>query len=132
MTPGNYSVSAFCLLIGITIPAISPAQSYGKIPLYFEENCGQTDAQFRYVARTTGLVGLLTADGWTIPTPGHPIAMHVRQANPKATFTPENPAEGVSNYYLGASVALTGLHHYAQIRVRDVRPGIDLLYHGSE
>ena len=56
--------------------------------------------------------------------------MHILGASAKAALTPEEPVEGVTNYYLGSRV-ITGVPHYAQVRVRGIRDGIDLLYRSS-
>ena len=57
--------------------------------------------------------------------------MRIAGADRNALFTPEGTVEGISNYYLG-SRAITGLPHYASVRVTEIRPGIDIVYHASE
>jgi len=104
---------------------------FGNVPLYFEENRGQTDAQARYVARSAGLVGFVLHDGWTLSLHGQPISMHIVGANPKTAFVPEGAVEGSTNYYLG-SRAVTNLPHYSSVRGKNIRPGIDVIYHGHE
>jgi len=118
------------LLFGIDLSA-QRASSFGSVPLYFEENRGQTDAQARYIARSPNLVGFVTQDGWTLSLHGQPVSMHIADANAKAAFVPEQPAEGVTNYYLG-SRAITNLAHYSSVRAKNIRPGIDVIYHGNE
>ena len=105
-------------------------QNTGNVPLYFEENRGQTDPHARYLARSAGQVGFITQDGWTLSLHGQPISMHITSANPKAALHPENPIEGISNYYLGAR-AITKVPHYSSVRSKNIRPGIDIVYHGS-
>src|SRR6266850_2142111 len=108
----NDLVIAVCtLLIGTHISA-QHLSSLGAVPLYFEENKGQTDAPARYVARAPGLVGFVLQDGWTLSLHGQPISMHIANADSKAALAPENSVGGITNYYLG-SRAITNLPHYS-------------------
>jgi len=118
------------LLFGSDLSA-QRASNFGSVPLYFEENRGQTDAQARYIARSPNLTGFVTQDGWTLSIHGQPVSMRIADANPKAAFVPENPVEGITNYYLG-SRAITNLPHYSSVRAKNIRPGIDVIYHGNE
>ena len=36
-------------------------QSYGKLPIYFEPNVGQTDSRVKFIARGSGVTTFLTA-----------------------------------------------------------------------
>src|SRR3989442_11673669 len=47
---------------GKQLPAVSPSlnNQYGKIPLSFEPNVGQSDAQVQYIARANGYSLFLT------------------------------------------------------------------------
>jgi len=110
---------------------VLPLASFGAVPLYFEENRGQTDARARYIARSEHLVGFVTQDGWTLSLNGQPISMHIADANAKATLVPQNLVEGITNYYLG-SRAITNLPHYSSVRAQNIRPKIDIIYHGNE
>ncbi len=57
--------------------------------------------------------------------------MHIKGADPKAILVPESPIEGTTNYYLG-SRAITTLPHHASVRAKNIRPGIDIVYHGNQ
>jgi uncharacterized repeat protein (TIGR01451 family) len=105
--------------------------NYGTVPIYFEENKGQTDTHVRYVARSANLVGFVLQDGWTLSIKGQPISMHVVGADSKAPLVPELPVEGITNYYLG-SRAITNIQHYSSVRGTNIRPDIDIVYHGNE
>jgi sugar lactone lactonase YvrE len=124
------SVFTLALLLGTQLSA-KHASNFGAVPLYFEENKGQTDAQARYIARSANLVGFVLQDGWTLSLHGQPVSMHIAGANPKATLVPEHSVEGITNYYLG-SRAITNLQHYSGVRANGIRPGIDIVYHGNE
>src|SRR5260370_18413 len=99
---------------------VKVSHDFGRVPPYFEENRGQADARARYVARTGNLIAFLTQDGWTLSLHGEAISMRIAAGNRKAPFTAEGTLEGISNYYLG-SRAITGLPHYASVRVTDIR-----------
>src|SRR5216684_3335605 len=105
-------------------------RDFGNLPLYFEENRGQTDSHARYLARSSSLVGFVTQDGWTLSLNGQPVSMHIAHANAKARFIPETTVEGITDYYLG-SRSITALPHYPSVRGNNIRPGIDIVYHGS-
>src|SRR5216684_3352979 len=119
------------LLLVTTLTAQERHPDFGNVPLYFEENRGQTDSHARYLARSSSLVGFVTQDGWTLSLNGQPVSMHIAHANAKARFIPETTVEGITNYYLG-SRSITALPHYSSVRSNNIRPGIDILYHGNE
>jgi Beta-propeller repeat/Viral BACON domain/Putative binding domain, N-terminal len=123
-------VFSLALLLGIHLSAQNHS-NFNTIPLYFEQNKGQTDLQATYIARSPNLVGFVLQDGWTLSLHGPPISMHIAEANAKAMLVPEHSVEGITNYYLG-SRAVTNLQHYSSVRAKDIRPGIDVVYHGSE
>src|SRR5258706_5465527 len=127
-------VLSFGLLLGTHLSAQDVAQrrsDFGNVPLHFEENKGQTDASARYIARSASGVGFVLQNGWTLSLGGQPISMHIADADSKATLVPEGSVEGVTNYYLG-SRAITNLPHYSSVRAKNIRPGIDVVYHGNQ
>jgi len=126
--------TGFVLLLACGAMAQDAARRYpgfGNVPLYFEENRGQTNAHARYIARSPNRVGFVTQDGWTLSLHGHPVSMHMAGANTKALFAGEGSVEGITNYFLG-SRAIIALPHYASVRGHNIRPGIDIVYHGNE
>src|SRR5260370_16295273 len=127
-------ISTFVLFLVTSLMAqgaVKRHPDFGNVPLYFEENRGQTDAHARYIARSTSLVGFITQDGWTLSLNGQPVAMHIAGANKNARLVPEDSVEGITNYYLG-SRAITALPHYSSVRGKNIRPGIDIVYHGRQ
>src|SRR5258708_30679615 len=123
-------IATFAFLLLASLSAQGPA-NFGNVPLYFEENRGQTDSHARYIARSATLIGFITQDGWTFSLNGQLISMYIAHANTKTRFVPEGAVEGITNYYLG-SRAITSLPHYSSVRSKNIRPGIDILYHGNE
>src|SRR3982074_2838032 len=68
--------------------AVKHPPDFGNVPLYFEENRGQTDAHARYIARSANLVGFVTQDGWTLSLNGTPVSMHIAAADVTAHLVP--------------------------------------------
>jgi uncharacterized repeat protein (TIGR01451 family) len=124
------AASVFTLLFTTDLSA-QHASKFGTVPLYFEQNKGQTASQARYIARSPNLVGFVLQNGWTLSLNGQPISMRIAHADPEAALIPENPIEGITNYYLG-SRAITALQHYSSVRAKNIRPGIDIVYHGND
>jgi hypothetical protein len=52
----------------------TPAEQYGRLPLAFEQNLGQTDARVRYLARSSDHTLFLTAEGAVLRLPEVPFA----------------------------------------------------------
>ena len=83
-------------MIGMGLNAQTPVPNtaqvrldFGSIPVYFEENRGQSDARARYVARGGNLVAFVTEEGWTISVNGAPVSMRIVGADRKAQFAAE-------------------------------------------
>jgi Beta-propeller repeat/FG-GAP-like repeat/Viral BACON domain len=107
------------------------ARAFGKVPLTFEENRGQTDSRARYLARSAGMTVFLTGDGYTLSAPGGSLSMHIAGANRAARVAGDARVEGISNYYLHGR-AITGIPHFQRVRAYDVRPAVDAIFYGQE
>lgn len=131
------------------------AMSYGKLPLQFEANQGQTDARVKFFSRGSGYTLFLTGDEAVFSLHqkksvmarqrasiassggevGHDAVVHMRlmNANPAAKVSGNDQGAGSSNYFLGndSSRWRTNVPNFSQVRYEDVFPGIDLVYYGS-
>ena len=137
-------------------------QAYGKLPLTFEANQGQTDAEVKFVSRGNGYILFLTPTEAVLALYRVPAtATEVRKADiVRARTEPDadaasvpavvctrlvgaNPAPhvvgldevpGKSNYFLGSEPKKwrTNVPHYARVKYHDVYPGVDLIYHGTQ
>jgi hypothetical protein len=136
------------------------AASYGKLPLSFELNAGQTDASVRFLSRGPGYAFFLTGNEAVLSlekrsypqtkTPGlaglfdrprspktisPPAAfrMGLAGANPNATVTGLDELPGKSNYFIGNDPAKwrTNVPTYAKVKYQNVYRGIDLVYYGN-
>src|SRR5216684_1747633 len=135
------------------------AEEYGKLPLSFEANHGQTDPKVSFLSRGPGYklfllpheaVLLLQRERHAKPTgnldafrgfskpaereagPAEIIRMSLLGAkgNPKIGGIEQMP--GKSNYFIGndPSQWRTNVPNYAKVMYQRVYPGIDLVYHG--
>ncbi|MGI8688364.1 MAG: SBBP repeat-containing protein [Thermomicrobiales bacterium] len=126
-------------------------QAYGDLSLSFEVNQGQADQRVAFLTHAIGSTVLLTPDEMivtaspmsaTLPdaparvanTPG--MALHLRYlgANPSPQITGATPLPGIVNYYTGndRSQWREGVPTYGEVRYRDLYPGVDLRYYGTQ
>jgi len=116
-------------------------ENYGRMPLSFEPNRGQTDAKVDFLSRGRGFEALLDRAGATllVATPGKgvatslPIRMSLEGASTAAHPHAQDGLPGVVNYYRGNNPAkwYRGVPTYRRVEYDDVYPGIDLAYHGD-
>ena len=107
------------------------SKNYGKLPLSFEPNRGQTDARVQFVARGAGYTVYLSPTSATFALENNAVVrMDLAGARSHGTMQSEDKLGGVASYMLGSS-RITNLPTYAQASSHDVYPGIDLVYHGT-
>ncbi len=122
-----------CASTGLSLRA-QPA-SYGKLPLSFGANQGQTDARVKFLARASGYTLFVTADEAVIAgRDGSVERMKLIGANPKMRFEPLDKQPSISNYFIGndPSKWRTNVPNYGRVALRGVYPGIDLVFYGNE
>ena len=126
-------------------------QDYGKLPLHFEANQGQTDDQVKFLSRgrsyslfltpTEAVLALLQHPASSIDddesdqtTPGNVIRMQLVGANRAPKIVGIEKLRGKSNYFMGndPSEWVTGAPTYARVKYLDVYPGLDLVYYGNQ
>ncbi len=122
---------------------------YGKLPLSFEANLGQTDSQVKFLARGGGYALFLTANETVLryrneraSGRGHdsndPSSAVLRMklegtnANPQITGLAELP--GKSNYFIGNDPRQwrTEIPTYSKVKYEAIYPGVDLVYYGTQ
>jgi len=140
---------------GSPAPVAKPvlAQNYGKLPLSFEANQGQTDPHVRFTSHGNGYSLFLT-DSEAVLALGkaakktaagkHPentgpektdvVRMHLAGANSGLHVTGKDPLPGTANYFLGNDPSKwhTNVPTYAKVQYTGVYPGIDLVYYGNQ
>src|SRR5258706_537610 len=138
----------FVFVLGFTLPAAAAAnarviESYGKLPLQFEANRGQTHEDVHFLARGAGYSLYLTA-GEAVLVLANPDAKAQKRSfalrmslvgaarEPVVTGLDELP--GKANYFIGKdrSKWRTNVPTYAKVQYRNVYPGVDLVYYGNQ
>jgi hypothetical protein len=114
--------------------------AYGKLPISFEANHGQTDAQVDFLSRgscyslfltSTAAVAVLrngTSGGSSM------LRMELVGGSPKAEVEGQEALPGKSNYFIGNDPTQwhTEIPTYGRVKYGNVWPGIDLAYHGNQ
>ena len=129
--------------------------AYGRIPLSFEENQGQAEPAIGFLSRGRGyslllkpseaVFALTRSEGASracptaMPEP-HPrrhtaiVRMKFLGADPKSNLAGLDEQSNKSNYFVGKDPGKwhAGVPNYARVASRQLYPGIDLIYHGSQ
>lgn len=122
---------------------------YGKLPLAFEPNLGQTDPQVQWLARgpeyTLFLAGHDAVLRLNAITParkageqpkisGSAVRMSLVGAKTADRGSGEEPLPGKANYFTGKDPAKwqRNVPMYGKVRLQGVYPGVDLVYYGSQ
>jgi hypothetical protein len=145
----------FAIALAMTTVAIAQqskvaqaSANYGKLPLVFEANRGQTDPEVKFLARGEGYTAFLTNGGLTVSLRSQQGAVagstssaakrtlqfNLVGAVKNPSVTGEDQQSGRVNYFLGSNPALwhTNVPTYGEVRYHGIYPGIDLLYHGTD
>lgn len=127
-------------------------EDFGKLPLSFEANQGQTDSHVKFLARGGNYTLFLTpvdavlklyeprakkslqkrdepkTSKFTV------LRMSLVGANPAPRMEGVNQLAGISNYFIGndSSKWRTNVPHYSKVQYKDVYPGVDLVYYGKQ
>jgi hypothetical protein len=135
------------------------ADNYGKLPLSFEVNQGQSDPQVKFLSGGSGYSLFLTGDeavltlrgskpesnketisgaNHALPPGGSKaggaLRMKLRNANSAARVTGMDQLPGTSNYFVGNDPAKwrTNVPTYAKVKYESIYSGIDLIYYGNQ
>jgi Abnormal spindle-like microcephaly-assoc'd, ASPM-SPD-2-Hydin/Beta-propeller repeat len=120
-------------------------EAYGKIPLAFEANSGQTDERVKFLARGAGYTVFLTDRDATLRLErpaagrgGHAAESVVRLTLADANAHPVAHAieqqAGHANYFVGSDPQKwrRNVPEFARVKFDAVYPGIDLVYYGRQ
>jgi Big-like domain-containing protein/beta-propeller repeat-containing protein len=116
------------------------ADAYGKLPLAFVPNAGQTDQSVRYSARVAGASfhftqseAVLAFKGSAAQTSGLALRLAFLAANPETRIEGQALQTGKVNYLTGRDPSQwrTGLPTFGQVVYRDLWPGIDMTFRGD-
>jgi len=113
-------------------------EAYGKLPMRFEKNKGQTDSQVQFFARGSGYNLFLTPTESVIvlskASGGSVVRTKLIGSNAYPNITGLEELPGKSNYFIGddPSKWQAGVSSYARVKYADVYRGIDLVYYGNQ
>jgi photosystem II stability/assembly factor-like uncharacterized protein len=136
------------------------ADRYGKLPLSFEINEGQTDQQVKFLSHGPGYDLFLTATG-AVLTLHQPLASSVDSlshppsanaaantsaqpatvlrlkmigANRQVVAEGQDEMPGKVNYFIGNDSANwhTNIPTYQRVNYKEVYPGVDMVYYGNQ
>jgi len=134
---------------------------YGKLPLSFEANRGQTDERVKFLSRGSGYSLFLTKNEAVIAlkragssraaakkavgnpemvregnesAKGATLRMQLLGANFKSEAVGGEELPGKANYFIGndPSKWRTNVPTYAKVKYENVYPGVDLVYYGNQ
>jgi hypothetical protein len=137
-------------------------QQYGKLPLSFERNDGQTDARVKFLSRGAGYTLFLTnseavlalhkigpaskleskesVTSTVFVTPAGAsrssavLRMKLIGANRNALITATDELPGKSNYFTSNDPKKwqANIGNFARVRYQNVYPGVELVYYGTQ
>ena len=126
-----------------------PQTQFLKLPLSFEANHGQVDAQVKFLSRGPGYGLFLTStevvmvvQGPMVPQKTENLPTQLHEATLRLQFvgadgrSPQpvglDALPGKSHYFLGndATGWRTNVPHYSKVVYKGVYPGIDLIFYG--
>ena len=156
MRVGVWGLAAFAILLGavcaggsrshrVSVWAGSPrgqgrvAGAYGRLPLAFEPNRGQSDRRVRFLAHAGDATLFVTEDEALLSlgrANGKPSLVRTKLvgASPTPVIVPEGKLPGRVNYLLGNDPSRwrVGIPSHARLVERSVYRGIDLAYYGQQ
>jgi len=130
-------------------PAVSLLSSYGRLPLAFEPNRGQTHDRVQFLSRGPGYTLFLarTEAVLALRQPGRNkhsagarggrpavLYMQLAGANPDADISGLERLPSASNYLLGQDPRQwhTAVPTFRRVRYEGIYPGIDVVYYGKQ
>jgi len=128
------------------ISAAHASVQYGKLPLAFEPNLGQSNGQAKYLAHGDGYSLFLASDEAVlvlgqssknksgIHTQANVLRMQLLGTNQAALFSAIDELPGKANYFIGRNPEKwhTNVPTFRKIAERGIYPGVDLVYYGTQ
>jgi len=122
-------------------------ETYGKFPLNFEENYGQTDNQVSFLSKGSGYTLFLTPNEVVFSLTKQAeqndnqqssevavIRMQMLDANDSPKISGADELPGKSNYFIGndAEKWYTDIPNYKKVMYQDIYQDIDLIFYGNQ
>src|SRR6202165_196808 len=110
---------------------------YGKLPLSFEVNRGQTDPRVKFISRGNGYTLFLAPTEAVLSlrsTRAQVLRIKLLGANAAPIVNGLERLPGQSNYFIGRDPRKwhTNVSTFAKVKYEHVYPGIDLVYYGNQ
>src|SRR5271163_2351455 len=143
----------------VAIARAATVASYGKLPLVFEKNLGQTSPQVKFLAHASGYALFLTgheavlrldvpdtsaksaaagiksrADRDATDRKVAVVSLSLARSHSPSQIEGLDVQPGHTNYFIGRNPSRwqRNVPLYARVKYRDVYPGVDAIYYGSE
>jgi uncharacterized repeat protein (TIGR01451 family) len=116
--------------------APAPRDAFGRLPLSFELNQGQTDPRVKFLARGQGYGLFLSDNGavFSFSKPAAALQLRLQGAATSPTVSGVDELPGKVNYLRGNEPNdwRTNIQTYARVRYEQIYPGVDLIYYGNQ
>ena len=116
--------------------------NYGKLPISFEANRGQTDAEVRYLSRSAGFSLFLTPTEAVLSLKASAeensdtavVRLSLEGGNRNPAMQAIDQQASKTNYFVGNDSAKwqRDLANFARVKYTGVYPGVDLVYYGNQ
>jgi len=105
-----------------------------RMPVSFEPNRGQAPGDVRWLSRAPGRTFMLTGTEALMMLGESTVRMKMIGSRTQPQTEGVDRLEATSNYFIGNNPAewQTAVPHYARVRYKNVYPGIDVVYYGSD
>lgn len=128
------------VLAAVSLGAVSPQDAhYGRLPLHFEPNVGQTGEDVRFLSRGSGYALFLTQRETVAVLRNHSarasvVRLRFAGASDAPSVAGENPTGGVSHDFRGNEPRQwrSAIPHFGRVRMSGVYDGIDVVYYGTQ
>jgi hypothetical protein len=119
------------------------SEEYGRLPINFESNVGQTDEQVKFLARGHGyslfltdaeaVLALRKSGKIRAQDKSAVVRMQIQGANSKAKTIALGETQSKSNYFIGEDSQKwqTNVPNYGQVKYEQIFSGVDLVFYGS-
>jgi hypothetical protein len=111
---------------------VGPGAAGARVPVVFEANRGQVDAQVKFLSRGPGFTLFITAAETILADrrTGERVRLRLVGARPEPEVVGLEPLPGRTHYFIGQNPLhwRTNVPTYARVAYREVYPGIDAVY----
>ena len=115
--------------------ALQATGGYGRLPLVFEPNVGQTHGEVKFLSRAPGYVLFLTAHSAVVASDGiAPLRLEWLGTQEPAVIAGGQPLPGRSHYYRSSDPQRwqTDVPQFGSVRYSGVYRGVDLVYYATK